>query len=90
MFKVVNKRILADNLYLMDIEAKRIAKSAKPGQFIIIKNNEYGERIPLTIADFNKDLGTVSIVFQAIGDSTKELANFEVGDYVSGTAWKTK
>ncbi len=83
MFKVVNKRILADNLYLMDIEAKRIAKSAKPGQFIIIKNNEYGERIPLTIADFNKDLGTVSIVFQAIGDSTKELANFEVGDYVS-------
>ncbi|KJU70994.1 sulfide/dihydroorotate dehydrogenase-like FAD/NAD-binding protein [Clostridium baratii] len=83
MFKVVNKRILADNLYLMDIEAKRIAKSAKPGQFIIIKNNEYGERIPLTIADFNKALGTVSIVFQAIGDSTKELANFEVGDYVS-------
>ena len=83
MFKVVNKRILADNLYLMDIEAKRIAKSAKPGQFIIIKNNEYGERIPLTIADFNKDLGTVSIVFQAIGDSTKELAKFEVGDYIS-------
>ena len=83
MFKVVNKKILADNLYLMDIEAKRIAKSAKPGQFIIIKNNEYGERIPLTIADFNKELGTVSIVFQAIGDSTKELAKFEVGDYVS-------
>ena len=83
MFKVVNKRILADNLYLMDIEAKRIAKSAKPGQFIIIKNNEYGERIPLTIADFNKELGTVSIVFQAIGDSTKELAKFEIGDYVS-------
>ncbi|CUP66676.1 ferredoxin-NADP(+) reductase subunit alpha [Clostridium baratii] len=83
MFKVVNKKILADNLYLMDIEAKRIAKSAKPGQFIIIKNNEYGERIPLTIADFNKNLGTVSIVFQAIGDSTKELAKFESGDYVS-------
>ena len=83
MFKVVNKKILADNLYLMDIEAKRIAKSANPGQFIIIKNNEYGERIPLTIADFNKELGTVSIVFQAIGDSTKELAKFEIGDYVS-------
>ena len=83
MFKVVNKRILADNLYLMDIEAKRIAKSAKPGQFIIIKNNEYGERIPLTIADFNKELGTVSIVFQAIGDSTKELAKLEALDYVS-------
>ena len=83
MFKVVNKKILADNLYLMEIEAKRIAKSAKSGQFIIIKNNEYGERIPLTIADFNKDLGTVSIVFQAIGDSTKELAKFDIGDYVS-------
>ncbi|OPF52078.1 NAD-binding oxidoreductase [Clostridium baratii] len=83
MFKVVNKKILADNLYLMDIEAKRIAKSAKPGQFIIIKNNEYGERIPLTIADFNKKLGTVSIVFQAIGDSTKELAKLEALDYVS-------
>ncbi|MGL4572195.1 MAG: sulfide/dihydroorotate dehydrogenase-like FAD/NAD-binding protein [Clostridium sp.] len=83
MFKIVNKRILAQNLYLMDIEAKRIAKAAKPGQFIIVKNNEFGERIPLTIADFNKDSGTVSIVFQEIGDSTKELAKLEVGEYVS-------
>lgn len=83
MYKIVNKRELTDNIYLMDIEAPRVAKSAKPGQFIIIKNNEKGERIPLTIADYDKVKGTVTIVFQAVGRGTKELANFEEGDYVS-------
>ena len=51
MYKITNKRLLTDNIYLMDIEAPRVAKSAQPGQFIIIKNNEKGERIPLTIAE---------------------------------------
>ena len=66
----------------MDIEAPRVAKSAQPGQFIIIKNNDKGERIPLTIADYDRENGTVTIVFQTVGYATKELANFEVGDYV--------
>jgi ferredoxin--NADP+ reductase len=83
MYKIVNKKELTDNIFLMDIEAPRVAKSAKPGQFIIIKNDEKGERVPLTIADYNEQNGTVSIVFQTVGKSTKELAGYEVGEYVS-------
>ncbi|MDV4152409.1 sulfide/dihydroorotate dehydrogenase-like FAD/NAD-binding protein [Clostridium sp. AL.422] len=83
MYKIVNKRELTQNIYLMDIEAPRVARSAKPGQFIIIKNDDKGERIPLTIADYNSENGTVTIVFQAVGRGTKELANFEVGEYVA-------
>lgn len=82
MFKIVDKRLLTDNIYLMDIEAKRVAKSAKPGQFIILKTDEKGERIPLTIADYDSDKGTVTIVFQTVGAGTKELAEFEIGEYV--------
>lgn len=83
MYKIVSKRELTDNIFLMDIEAPRVAKSANPGQFIIIKNDEKGERIPLTIADYDKEAGTVAIVFQTVGGGTKQLASFEVGDYVS-------
>lgn len=83
MYKIVSKRELAKNIYLMDIEAKRVAKSANPGQFIILKNDEKGERIPLTIADFDRDKGTVSIVFQAVGQGTMRLSRFNVGDYVA-------
>ena len=82
MYKITSKRLLTENIYLMDIEAPRVAKSAQPGQFIIIKNDEKGERIPLTIADYDRDNGTVTIVFQTVGYSTKELAKFEVCDYV--------
>jgi len=82
VYKITSKRLLTENIYLMDIEAPRVAKSSQPGQFIIIKNNDKGERIPLTIADYDRDKGTVTIVFQTVGYATKELANFEVGDYV--------
>ena len=82
MFKIVGKRVLADNIYLMDIEAKRVSKSAKPGQFVIIKNDEKGERIPLTIADYDSEKGTVTIVYQTVGAGTKELSEFEVGEYI--------
>lgn len=54
MYKIVDKRLLTENIYLMDIEVERVAKSAQPGQFIIIKNDDKGERIPLTIADYNR------------------------------------
>ncbi|AGX41893.1 sulfide/dihydroorotate dehydrogenase-like FAD/NAD-binding protein [Clostridium saccharobutylicum] len=82
MYKIINKMELTQNIYLMEIEAPRVAKAAKPGQFIIIKNDEKGERIPLTIADYDKEKGTVSIVFQTVGKSTKELATYEVGECV--------
>ena len=82
MYKIVSKRELTDNIFLMDIKAPRVAKSAKPGQFIIIKNDIKGERIPLTIADYDRESGTVAIVYQAVGEGTKQLASFEVGDYV--------
>lgn len=83
MYKIVSKRELTDSIYLMDIEAPRVAKSANPGQFIIIKNDEKGERIPLTIADYDKEKGTVTIVFQTVGHGTKKLASFNEGEYVS-------
>ena len=83
MYKIVGKRELTNNIFLMDIEAHRVAKSAQPGQFIIIKNDEKGERIPLTIADYNREQGTVTIVFQTVGEGTKQLATFNEGDYVS-------
>lgn len=82
MYKIISKRELTGNIFLMEIEAPRVAKSAKPGQFIIIKNDEKGERIPLTIADYNAEKGTVTIVFQTVGKSTKELATYEVGESV--------
>ena len=83
MFKIVGKKLLAPNIYLMDIEAPRVAKSAKPGQFLIVKMHEKGERIPLTICDYDAEKGTVTIVYQTMGTSTKEMAEFEVGQYFS-------
>lgn len=80
MYKIVEKKILAPQIFLMDIEAPRVAKSAKPGQFIIVKMDEKGERIPLTICDYDANKGTVTIVVQTLGCSTKEMANYEVGD----------
>lgn len=82
MFKIKDKKVLAENLYFMDIEAPRIAKRAQPGQFIIVKCDEKGERLPLTIADYNKEKGTISIVFQIVGEGTKKLASFNIGDYI--------
>lgn len=81
MFKIVDKRALAANIYLMDIEAPRVAKSCYPGQFVIVKTDEKGERIPLTICDYNSEKGTVTIVFQTLGNSTKHMAEYNVGDY---------
>lgn len=80
MFKIVKKELLTENIYLMDVEAKRVAKSCQPGQFVIVKADEKGERVPLTICDYNREAGTVSIVFQVVGASTQKLAAFNVGD----------
>lgn len=80
--RIVSKRLLADNIYLMEIESKRVSKSANPGQFVIVKMDEKGERIPLTVADYDKNKNTVTIVFQVVGASTKLLANLSEGDFI--------
>ncbi|MCI9486368.1 MAG: sulfide/dihydroorotate dehydrogenase-like FAD/NAD-binding protein [Lachnospiraceae bacterium] len=80
MFKILRAEHLAENIILMDVEAKRVAKSCLPGQFIIVRIDEKGERIPLTIADYDREKGTVTIVFQPIGVSTHQLANLRAGD----------
>lgn len=82
MYKIVSKKMLTDNIFLMEIEAPRVAKSALPGQFVIVKNTELGERIPLTIADYDKEKGTVTIVVQAVGKSTLELMGYNENDCV--------
>jgi len=83
MYKITKKEVLAPNIYLMVIEARRIAKSALPGQFLIVKMDERGERIPLTICDYDKKEGTVTIVFQTVGYSTQRMAKYEAGEYFS-------
>ena len=86
MFKIVEKRLLADNIYLLRIAAPRVATSALPGQFVIVRVDEQGERVPLTIADYDKAEGTVTIVIQTIGASTKKLCALGEGDYIADFA----
>ncbi|HKL78909.1 MAG TPA: sulfide/dihydroorotate dehydrogenase-like FAD/NAD-binding protein [Mobilitalea sp.] len=80
IYTITKKESLANSIYLMDIKAPRVAKSCYPGQFIILKMDEKGERIPLTICDYNRAEETVTIVFQALGSSTKAMAEYEVGE----------
>ena len=80
MFPIVCKRQLADQIVLMDIKAPRVAKSCLPGQFIIAKTDEIGERIPLTICDYDRENGTITIVVQTIGAGTKRMMDLEEGD----------
>ncbi|MDF2544109.1 MAG: putative protein in adh 3region [Herbinix sp.] len=80
IYKIMKKESLANSIYLMDILAPRVAKACYPGQFVIVKMDEKGERIPLTICDYDREAGTVTIVFQAIGSSTKLMAEYEEGE----------
>lgn len=80
MYKILTKELLAPNIYLMDIEAPHVAKACEPGQFIIVKMDEKGERIPLTICDYDREKGSVTIVYQATGASTQRMAEYGVGD----------
>ncbi len=80
MYKILRKEQMSQTIFLMDVEAPHVAKHCLPGQFIIVRTDEKGERIPLTICDYDSEKGTVTIVFQTVGASTKMMANFEVGD----------
>ncbi len=83
MFKIVTKKELNPTVTLMDIEAPFVAKKAQPGQFIILRVDEDGERIPLTIADFDREKGTVTIIFQIVGATTEKLNHKNEGEYIS-------
>lgn len=81
MFEIVTKRELAPNIVEMRVLAPLVANSAKPGQFIIVRTDKYGERIPLTICDYDINAGTVTIVTQTIGISTKKINSLDAGEY---------
>ncbi|MEF2920660.1 MAG: sulfide/dihydroorotate dehydrogenase-like FAD/NAD-binding protein, partial [Acutalibacteraceae bacterium] len=83
MYKIVRKKVLNPTVTLMEIDAPLVAKKAEPGQFIILRVDEDGERIPLTVADFDREKGTVTIIFQIVGATTEKLNHKEEGDFIS-------
>lgn len=80
MYKIVNKKELTPSIYLMEVEARRVAKNCLPGQFVIVRMDSEGERIPLTICDYDREKGTITIVFQTVGAATKMMADLKEGD----------
>ena len=80
--KVLRKELLSEGVYRFDVDAPRLAKKTQPGQFIILRVNEEGERIPLTVADFDREKGVITIIFQVVGASTELLASLEEGDEI--------
>ena len=82
MYKILRKKELNPTVTLMDIDAPLIAKKAEPGQFVILRVNENGERIPLTVADYDREKGTVTIIFQIVGGTTELLNHKNEGEYI--------
>ena len=80
MYKILKAEKLADKIYLMDVHAPRVASHCQPGQFVIVKMDEKGERIPLTICDYDREAGTITIVFQEVGASTVKMGELKAGD----------
>lgn len=83
MHKVVYKRQLSHDMFWMELEAPYVAAKARPGQFIIFRVDEYGERVPLTMAGSDKEKGTITIIFQAVGRSTSLLSQVEEGEFIA-------
>ena len=82
MYKILTKKILNPTVTLMEVDAPMIAKKAEPGQFIILRVDADGERIPLTIADFAREKGTITIIFQIVGATTEKLNHLEEGEFI--------
>lgn len=82
MYKILSKKELSAGVFRFDILAPRVAKKTAPGQFVILRVNEEGERIPLTVADFDREKGIITIIFQAVGASTQLLSCLEAGDSI--------
>ena len=80
MYKILEARNLASNIFLMDVLAPRVAAACEPGQFVIVRIDEKGERIPLTICDYDREKQTVTIVVQTIGASTNRMQELKAGD----------
>ena len=83
MYKILNKETLNPTVIKMEIEAPYVAKKAQPGQFIILRTDEDGERIPLTVADYDREKGTVTIIFQIVGATTEKLGHMNEGDFLA-------
>ena len=86
MYRIVKKEVLNPTVTLMEIDAPLVAKSAEPGQFIILRVDVDGERIPLTIADYDREKGTVTIIFQVVGATTEKLNHKEEGEFIEDFA----
>ncbi len=86
MFKIESKEVLGPEVFRFWIKAPRVAKSRRPGQFVIIRVDEKGERVPLTVADVNREAGTISLIVQRIGFSTRRLAEMEAGESIPDVA----
>lgn len=82
MYRILRKKVLNPTVVLMDIEAPAVAKKVEPGQFIILRTDKNGERIPLTVADFDRSSGSVTIIFQIVGATTKKLAEKNEGGFI--------
>lgn len=80
MYKIIEAKELVNNIYKMVVEAPRVAKRCLPGQFVIVRTNEDSERIPLTICDYDRNAGTITIVFQAVGAGTYDMLKLKAGD----------
>ena len=79
-YKIIEKRMLNDTVFLMEVEAPLVARKAEPGQFIILRIDENGERVPFTVADFDREKGTITVIIQIVGKTTRDLAKLEAGD----------
>lgn len=86
MYKILRKEVLNTSVVLMEVEAPFVARKAQPGQFVILRVDEVGERIPLTISDFDREKGTITIIFRAVGATTLKLSKKNEGDYIEDFA----
>ena len=80
MYKILEAKELTTNIFYMVVEAKRVAKACQPGQFVIVRTDEASERIPLTICDYDREKGTITIVFQIVGEGTQVMSSLKAGD----------
>lgn len=83
MYKILGKKVLNEQVTALTLDAPFVARKVQPGQFVIIRTDELGERIPLTVADFDRDKGTLTIILQAVGFTTKKLAAMNIGDSIA-------
>jgi len=85
-YKILSKKMLNPQIFMMEVDAPLVARKVEPGQFIILRTDEFGERVPFTVADFDREKGSVTIIVQVVGKTTTDLSKFEEGDVLSDFA----